>query len=57
VDFDRAFRTGDDGRGAQLLSQNGTSQDHSVAVSVAHKAETLARSRRLNQQDEILQCE
>jgi len=31
LDLDGAFRIGDVGRGAQLLPENGTSKDHSVA--------------------------
>src|SRR5256884_3953716 len=53
LDLDGAFRIGDVGRGAQLLPENGTSKDHSVAAQV----ETLPRSPRLNQQDEILQMD
>src|SRR2546429_5603409 len=40
LDLDGAFRIGDVGRGAQLLPENGTSKDHSVAAQV----ETLPRS-------------
>jgi len=32
LDLDGAFRIGDVGRGAQLLPENGTSKDHSVAA-------------------------
>ena len=57
MDFDRAFRIGDDGRGAQLQPENGASKGHSVAVRAARKRKTLSRSLRLNQRDEILQFE
>src|SRR6266576_768923 len=57
LDFHRALRVGDIGRSAKLLPQDGTSEDHSVAIAIGGAAETQPRSIRLTQCDEILQFE
>jgi len=47
LDLDRAFRIDDHRRGAQLLPENGTSQDDSLRPRFAHNWETLPSSLRL----------
>jgi len=44
LDLDGAFRFGNHGRCAQLLPENGPSQDHSVALREGYITETSPRS-------------